>query len=131
MKTARVAAIFLASVAAFSLLLSRSVRSRAHLLRRAPQVATDQTDYSPASTASISGSGVLPKERVRLQVTRPARAPHTAPDHEPGFGQAGRHGDFATSWHVCDCLGAVLELTAVGQRSGLTARAQLDRKSVV
>src|ERR1051326_7047465 len=124
MKTARVAAIFLASVAAFSLLLSRSVRSRAHLLRRAPQVATDQTDYSPASTASISGSGFLPKERVRLQVTRTDPAPDTAADHEPWFVQAGWHGDFATSWHVCDCLGAVLELTAVGQRSGLTARAQ-------
>ncbi|HYT60933.1 MAG TPA: HYR domain-containing protein, partial [Haliangiales bacterium] len=87
---------------------------------------TDRADYPPGSAAYIIGDGFLPKETVRLQVLHADGTPSTGDDHEPWSVQANAQGEFASAWHVCedDCLGAVLELTAAGQRSGLTARTQ-------
>src|SRR2546425_11501257 len=127
MKSMRVAVLMFGSLAAFSLLLSsQQVPARAPITPRTPEVVTDQSDYAPGSTAYIVGSGFLPKEKVQLRVLHADGTPDTGTDHEPWFVQASARGDYVTAWHVCedDCVGALLELTAIGQRSGLTAQAQ-------
>ncbi len=88
-----------------------------------PEVATDQPDYPPGSTAGIIGSDFLPRETIQLQVLHADGTPSTGTDHQPWQVRADAHGDFLTTWHVCedDCLGSELRLTAVGLRSGFTA----------
>jgi uncharacterized repeat protein (TIGR01451 family) len=126
MKTARTVLLLFGSIAALGVLVSQPLPGRAPLFQRPAEVETDQADYPPGSTAYIIGSGFLPKETVSLQVLHADGTPSDGADHEPWSVRADSRGEFASSWHVCedDCLGALLELTAVGQRSGRIAQAQ-------
>ena len=124
MKTIPAVVLMLGSLTAFSLLLSQQVPARGPITPRSPEVVTDQSDYAPGSTAYIIGTGFLPKETVNLQVLHADGTLNTGEHYEPWFVQASSRGDYRTEWHVCDCVGALLELTAIGQRSGLTARAR-------
>ena len=92
---------------------------------RSAEVMTDQPDYLPGTTAGIVGDDFFPHETVQLQVLHADGTPSTGAEHQPWFVKADSHGEFVTSWHVCedDCLGSELKLTAIGQRSGLSATA--------
>src|SRR5439155_9596394 len=118
--------LLLGSVVALGALLSQPNPARHSKAARDAEVITDRADYAPGSTAAIVGSGFRPREQVRLQVLHADGTPSTGADHEPWFVRAGPQGDFVTAWHVCedDCVGSALELTAVGQRSGINAQAQ-------
>ena len=91
----------------------------------AAQVATDQPDYAPGSTAIITGTGFAAGETVTLQVLHADGTLSTGDDHLPWTVLADPDGAFVTTWHVCedDCVGSTLRLTAVGQTSGQTAEA--------
>src|SRR5438552_1958434 len=77
---------------------------------------TDQSDYAPGTTATITGSGFQPSEPVTLQVLHADGTPSTGADHEPWLVTADRNGNFQTTWHVCtdDCVGSTLLLSASG-----------------
>ncbi len=92
------------------------------------RVMTDKPDYSPNSTAIITGGGFLAGEMVELQVLHADGTPATGEDHEPWIVTADSLGGFETTWHVCedDCRGSMLELTARGQTSGLEAKVQFS-----
>jgi uncharacterized repeat protein (TIGR01451 family) len=85
----------------------------------AAELATDQSDYAPGSTAVIVGSDFSPQENIVLQVIRR----DGSPAHEGWSVQANEQGSFVTGWEVCadDCVGQQLELVVVGQDSGKTA----------
>ena len=59
--------ILLASAAGEHLLAERGVQG-GQPRARTPEVATDQTEYDPGSTAAIAGGGFFPGELVLLQV---------------------------------------------------------------
>ncbi|HEY1871382.1 MAG TPA: hypothetical protein VGG71_10000, partial [Chitinophagaceae bacterium] len=90
-------------------------------------ISTDQADYAPGSTAIISGSGFQAGETVTLQVLHyPTGGDDlTSPSHQPWTVTADASGNVSATWLVPgdqDELGATLQLTAVGQISGLQAQ---------
>lgn len=87
-------------------------------------VTTDQSDYAPGNTATISGLRFQPGEIVTLQVLHADGTPATGTDHEPWTVTADLLGGFRTEWHVCedDCVGSLLQLTASGLASDLTVQ---------
>jgi hypothetical protein len=89
-------------------------------------VQTDQMDYPPGATVYITGSGFTANEAVTLQVLHygPTDDNLTSPAHQPWTVAADSLGNISSTWVVPtddDELGATLQLTAVGQTSGLTA----------
>src|SRR5690348_12550761 len=89
-------------------------------------IATDQPDYAPGSTVIITGTGWQPGETVTLQVLHDPTGGDdaTSPAHQPWTVVADASGNINSTWLVpgdADELGATLQLTAVGQSSGLTA----------
>ncbi len=108
-------------------------------------VETDLDDYPPGATVYITGGGFLPNEQVELQVLHAGYVDADGVIHEDplldnnGEGhfhwntQADAYGDlFDVTWVVCedDCAGALLELTATGQTSGLKAQTRFTDGSV-
>jgi len=91
----------------------------------AATVSTDQSDYAPGSTATITGSGFTASESVKLQVLHADGTPSTGSDHDPWTVTADDNGGFTTTWFVCtdDCVGSTLQVTAAGLSSGATAQA--------
>src|SRR5436190_804671 len=95
----------------------------------APYVATDQADYPPGGLVLISGGGFASGETVQLQVLHIVDGTNdnsTSPAHQPWQVTADADGNFTSNWDVPfdeDEAGATLQLTAVGQTSGLTAQA--------
>lgn len=88
-------------------------------------VMTDQSDYAPGTTATISGFGFQAGETITLQVLHDDGTSDGGADHQPWTVTADPLGDFQTTWHVCedDCVGSHLVMTASGQTSGQTVRA--------
>src|SRR5258706_13388156 len=89
-------------------------------------ISTDQADYAPGSTAIITGTGFQAGETVTLQVLHYPTCcdDATDPSHLPWTVVADGSGNVNSTWLVpgdADELGATLQLTAVGQTSGLTA----------
>ena len=86
---------------------------------------SDSADYQPGSTATLTGTGFLPGETVKMQVLHADYQPGDpiGADHEPWDVVADGSGNFTTTWHVCedDCRGQLLRATAVGQSSNLNA----------
>src|ERR1043166_2762480 len=95
----------------------------------AATLTTDKPDYSPGTTATITGSGFAAGEPVIVQVLRAdgADADYDL-DHVPWSVIADTNGDFVTTWHVCedDCVNAALVASAVGTLSGATAAANFS-----
>src|SRR5260221_12797401 len=89
----------------------------------AQTLTTDQGDYAPGSTATITGSGFWANEVVMLQVHHADGTPDTGADHDPWYVTADANGNFVTTWHVCtdDCVGSTLRASADGQSSSLHA----------
>jgi Invasin, domain 3/Bacterial Ig-like domain (group 3) len=86
-------------------------------------VTTDQTDYAPGSSVQITGSGFAPGENVQLQVVNLTNPSDTGPEHDPWTVTSDINGNFITSWFVTsDEVGSMLQLTATGLTSGLTAQ---------
>ncbi|TXE03421.1 MBG domain-containing protein, partial [Algoriphagus aquimarinus] len=84
-------------------------------------VTTDKNDYSPGSTAIITGLGFQPGEEVDLHVYHADGDPLGSDPgyHEPWTVIADANGEFTTSWYVPtaeegDALGATLNLEAHG-----------------
>ena len=105
------------------------------------RVVTDKDDYAPGATANITASGFLPGETVTFRVLHADHStPDTGEDHEPWEVTDGGDGDLdgqvngsiQTTWHVCedDCRGKLLELTANGLTSGLSAETQFTDETV-
>jgi hypothetical protein len=115
--------ILLASAVGGRMVLAERSPAETPAAARGPAVATDQPNYIPGTTAGIIGSYFFPNEMVKLQVLHADGTPSTGANHEPWSVQANSQGDFLTEWQVCegDCLGLELQLTAVGQQSGLGA----------
>ncbi|MBY0478720.1 MAG: immunoglobulin domain-containing protein, partial [Chitinophagaceae bacterium] len=84
---------------------------------------TDQPDYMPGTTATLTGAGFQAGESIRMQVVHADGTPATGTDHDPWFVNADADGNFTTTWHVCedDCLGSQLLATADGQSSTIHA----------
>src|SRR5258706_1892879 len=99
------------------------------VLARAQGTATlssDQTDYAPGSTATLTGSGFQAGETVTLQVLHDPTGGDdaTSPAHQPWTVAADSSGNFVTTWQVPadqDEVGATLKATADGQTSTLHA----------
>src|SRR5262249_31867487 len=88
-----------------------------------PNVTTDQADYPPGTTVCISGAGFYPLETVKLQVRQISSADNDRPEHQPWQVLADAEGAFQASWFVTlHELGATLQLTALGDSSGLKAQ---------
>ncbi|MBS1529799.1 MAG: hypothetical protein JSU01_05800, partial [Bacteroidetes bacterium] len=92
-------------------------------------VQTDKSDYPPGSTVYITGSGFQANEQVTLQVlhtdTTSATEDGSSPAHQPWTVTADGSGNISSTWLVPldeDELNSALQLTAVGQTSGLTAK---------
>ncbi|PYS45228.1 MAG: hypothetical protein DMG13_32550, partial [Acidobacteria bacterium] len=97
-------------------------------------VATDMDDYPPGATMYISGGGFLAHEMVQLQVLHvgsvygehvDSEASNGGDGHDTWTVYADGNGNLLdATWYVCldDCSGALLELTATGLTSGLTAK---------
>src|SRR5262245_33592932 len=85
---------------------------------------TDQTDYAPGTTATITGTGFGPNDIVTVQVVHADGTPSTGAEHDP-WTVTPIGGSFTTTWHVCedDCVGSTLKVTAVGSPSSLSATA--------
>ncbi|MDB6018143.1 MAG: hypothetical protein JWR19_2632 [Pedosphaera sp.] len=99
-------------------------QSVANAQTNVPSVVTDQSDYAPGSTATISGSGFQAGEVVQLQVLRTDIPDPDGPEHQPWQVTADENGNFEATWYVTpDEAGASLELTATGLTSGLVAQA--------
>lgn len=120
----RAAALFLAAVA----LLASVAATPAQITSTsppamAPWLITDKADYAPGESAVFAGGGFLAGETVVLQVLHADGTPATGDDHLPWAVAADGAGNLQTVWHVCedDCLGSVLEVTASGQVSALSA----------
>src|SRR6185369_9590510 len=83
--------------------------------------------YPPGATVNITGSGWIPGERVKLQVTHTlANGDNdTSPAHEAWYVTADENGNITANWTVPtdeDELGATLLLTADGQDPAEPAR---------
>jgi hypothetical protein len=91
-------------------------------------IATDQADYAPGSTVTITGAGFQANETVTLQVVHHlANGDNdTSAAHQPWAVLADANGNVNASWQVPfdqDEYGATLLLTANGVTSGLHAEA--------
>ena len=96
---------------------------QAALAQNTATVTTDQPDYPPGATVYIAGAGFQPGEIVQCQVLRIDIDENSGPEHDPWTVTADANGNFTTSWVVtADEAGAMLQLTATGTASGLTAR---------
>src|SRR6266542_2278451 len=88
---------------------------------QAQTLTSDQADYAPGTTATLTGSGFQAGETVAVQVLHADYQPGDpiGEDHEPWYVTADDNGNFTTTWHVCedDCIGATLIATADGQTS--------------
>ncbi|MEO8516966.1 MAG: HYR domain-containing protein, partial [Flavobacterium sp.] len=84
---------------------------------------SNQSDYSPGSTAIFTGNGFQPGENVKVQVLHADELPNSGEDHGLWFVTADESGSFVTTWHVCedDCLGSTLRAYAEGESSGFQA----------
>ena len=88
-----------------------------------PSIATDQADYPPGSTVTITGSGFQAGESVQCQVLRIDIDENAGFEHDPWQFAADADGNFTTTWYVTeDEAGALLQLTGLGLSSGLTAQ---------
>ena len=86
-------------------------------------VITDQSDYAPGSTATITGAGFQAGETVQLQVLRIDIDENSGPEHDPWTVLADGDGNFQTTWYVTyDEANSTLQLTATGLSSGLVAQ---------
>jgi hypothetical protein len=89
---------------------------------QAPRVVTDENDYSPGSSACISGAGFHPGEAVRLQILRIDVDDNDLPEHQPWQVRADDKGRIEAPWLVTiHEAGATLRLTAKGVASGLSS----------
>src|SRR6266496_287457 len=90
---------------------------------QAQTLTSDQADYSPGTTATLTGSGFQAGETVVVQVLHYDGTSDGGEDHQPWEVIADENGNFTTTWHVCedDCVGSLLKATADGQTSGLHA----------
>jgi hypothetical protein len=87
-----------------------------------PRVVTDENDYSPRSSACISGSGFRPGEAVRLQILRIDVDDNDYAEHQPWHIRADEMGRIEAPWFVnTHEAGATLRLTATGVASGLSS----------
>src|SRR6266566_354945 len=89
-------------------------------------VTTDQSDYPPGSTVTITGNGFGSNDTVTVQVVHPLDIydTYTSLAHAPWNVSADSDGNFVTTWIVPlaeDEGGATLLVTATGVPSGLTA----------
>jgi hypothetical protein len=82
----------------------------------AQSLATDQPDYAPNSTATISGFGFNAGETVTMQVTYADGSPLSAPYSNSWVVTADANGNFTTTWLVCYCPWASLVATANGNQ---------------
>ena len=89
----------------------------------ATRVATDREDYAPYETVFITGTGFLPSETVRNQITQIA-GPNAGANYDPWELTADGSGNFTTAWYVFtpELIGTTLELTSVGATSQRVAR---------
>src|SRR5437867_3479806 len=89
----------------------------------AQTLTSDQPDYAPGTTATLTGAGFAPSESVVVVVHHADASPDSGAEHEPWTVVADENGGFVTTWHVCedDCVGKTLRATADGQTSGLHA----------
>ena len=89
----------------------------------AATVDTDQMDYQPDTTATITGYGFAPGETVQLQVLNLTTPADVGAEHDPWTTNADINGDFLTTWYVtADETNQTLQLTATGLTSGLVAQ---------
>src|SRR2546425_531231 len=81
-------------------------------LGRAADLASDQADYVPGSTAIFTGSGFQPGESVTLHLSHADGTRASAPGDGPWQVIADADGGFLRSWAVCqqDCPGTTLVL---------------------
>src|SRR5881296_2943268 len=90
----------------------------------AQTLTSDQPDYAPGSTATLSGSGFSAGESVTMQVLRVDDPSDNGSEHNPWQVTADASGNFQTTWHVTpDEAGGSLKATADGGSSGLHAEA--------
>jgi hypothetical protein len=82
---------------------------------------SDQNDYAPGTTATLTGTGFISNETVKIQVLHAnyVAGDPIGEDHEPWYVTADPDGNFVTTWHVCedDCVGELLRATADGENS--------------
>jgi hypothetical protein len=117
-------------VLAGSLIVALAALGSLHAQVR-PVVATDKADYHPGSTASISGSGFQPGERVRLLILQADLLENGGPEHRPWQVRADSTGAFHATWPVnVHEAGATLWLAAKGLGSGRTAQTIFTDASV-
>lgn len=85
-----------------------------------PTVQTDQSDYSPGATVTITGSGWQPGETVTIQLVESP----LIDTHGPFTVQADSNGNIANSSFVTDThdVGVLFYLTATGVTSGFQAQ---------
>ncbi|MCI0588596.1 MAG: hypothetical protein L0323_17330, partial [Planctomycetes bacterium] len=85
---------------------------------------SDQLDYPPGATATLTGAGFWAGETVTVQVVHADGDPPSGAQHDPWDVVAGPGGGFVTTWTVCedDCVGELLLATADGETSGLHAQ---------
>ena len=95
------------------------------MMAQAQTLTSDQADYAPGTTATLTGSGFQAGETVTLLVLHYDGTSDGGADHQPWQVTADSLGNFVTTWHVCedDCVGSTLRATADGQSSGLHAEA--------
>jgi hypothetical protein len=96
----------------------------------ATSVTTNMNDYTPGSTAEISGYGFQPGETVTLQVVHAEGSePTTDPQyHQPFTAVADNRGQVSSSWLIPTegSMHAIFKLTASGSISGLYAEAKFN-----
>jgi hypothetical protein len=88
---------------------------------------TDMESYPPGAIVYITGGGFYAGETVQLQVL------HAGEGYETWTVQADANGFLVdAAWTICegDCAGALLELTATGLESGLSASARFTEPTV-
>jgi hypothetical protein len=106
-----------------NLLVGVAILALTNLNLRSQTVQTDQPDYPPESTATLTGSGFEPGESVQLQVLNLTNPGDTGPEHDPWTVVADANGNFTTTWYVTDNeANATLRLTATGLISKLAAQ---------
>lgn len=99
--------------------------SSVNMLAQTATLVSDQADYAPGTTATLTGTGFQTNEMVTMQVLHYDGTSDGGEDHQPWEITADALGNFVTTWHVCedDCVGSTLRATADGQSSGLHAEA--------